>query len=183
MEKLKRIFLVKNNRDLILEGNVIRALLFLAIPIIITNFLQQMYNLTDTFWLGKIGTIPQAAISMVSPIQSTMMSFGQGITMAGSILMAQYIGAGRMRSAKSMANQIFVCAMIFSVFCAGTLFALTPIITSWMGADGEIFSLGNIYLRIVILDTPLLFIINIFGAVNQSQGNTIFPKRNLDMKT
>ncbi len=52
--------------------------------------------------------------------------------------------------------------MIFSVFCAGTLFALTPIITSWMGADGEIFSLGNIYLRIVILDTPLLFIINIF---------------------
>ena len=175
MEKLKRIFLVKNNRDLILEGNVIRALLFLAIPIIITNFLQQMYNLTDTFWLGKIGTIPQAAISMVSPIQSTMMSYGQGITMAGSILMAQYIGAGRMRSAKSMANQIFVCAMIFSVFCAGTLFALTPIITSWMGADGEIFSLGNIYLRIVILDTPLLFIINIFGAVNQSQGNTIFP--------
>lgn len=175
MKRLKRIFLVKNNTNLILNGSILKALIMLAAPIIITNFLQQMYNLTDTYWLGKIGTIPQAAISMVSPIQSTMTGFGQGITMAGSILMAQYIGAGKNSSAKQMANQIFICAMIFSVFCSAVLFVLTPCITSWMGASDEIFTLGNLYLRIVILDTPLLFIINIFGAVNQSQGNTIFP--------
>lgn len=157
------------------NGNIIHALLMLSVPIIITNFLQNMYNLTDTYWLGKIGTVPQAAISMVSPIQSTVMGFGQGITMAGSILLAQYIGANRVRSAKLMANQLFLCAMIFSVFSAAALSAVTPLLTSWMGANGEIYTLGNIYLRIVVLDTPFLFIINIFGAVSQSQGNTVFP--------
>lgn len=175
MSRIKNMFLVKNNRELILNGNILKALLMLALPIVCTNFLQQMYNLTDTYWLGKIGTIPQAAISMVSPIQSTVTGFGHGITMAGSILMAQYIGAGKMKHAKHMANQIFICAMLFSVFCAAGLFIFTPQITSWMGAEGDIFTLGNIYLRIVVLDTPLLFIINIFGSVNQSQGNTIFP--------
>ena len=175
MKRLKEIFLVKNNSELILHGNIFQALFLLAMPIIITNFLQHMYNLTDTYWLGKIGTAQQAAISMVSPVQNTVIAFGQGITMAGSILMSQYIGANKMKSAVHMANQIFICAMIFSFACTTGLVLFTPLITSWIGAEGEIFNLGNIYLRIVMLDTPLLFIINIFSAVNQSQGNTVFP--------
>ena len=67
MEKLKKIFLVKNNNELILRGSIAKALFLIASPIIVTNLLQHMYNLTDTYWLGKIGTGPQAAISMVSP--------------------------------------------------------------------------------------------------------------------
>ena len=49
-------------RDMILNGNLIRAILTLAIPVMINSFIQSMYNLTDTFWLGKIGTANQAAI-------------------------------------------------------------------------------------------------------------------------
>lgn len=175
MDRLKSIFKAKQNTELILRGSIFRALIILAVPIIMTNFLQSMYNLTDTYWLGKIGTVPLAAISLVTPIQSTMMSFGQGITMAGSILMAQYIGANKTVNARLMANQIFMCAMIFSVVFSSLLFMFVPTITGWMGASGEIASMGNIYLRIVILDTPLLFMINIFGSVNQSQGNAVYP--------
>lgn len=175
MHKLKSIFKVKQNADLILRGSIFKALLMLAIPIIMTNFLQHMYNLTDTYWLGKIGRDPLAAISLVTPIQSTMMSFGQGITMAGTILMSQYIGANKKIGAKIMANQIFTGAMIFSIVSSSILFIFVPSITAWMGASGDLASMGNLYLRIVIIDAPLLFMINIFGAVNQSQGNTIYP--------
>ncbi|MFR5405762.1 MAG: hypothetical protein ACLTG0_10470 [Oscillibacter sp.] len=51
----------KYNPDLILHGNLIRAILSLAIPVVINSFLQTMYNLTDTYWLGKIGTEQLAA--------------------------------------------------------------------------------------------------------------------------
>lgn len=44
------------NRDLILSGNMVQAIMSIAIPVVINSFLQTMYNLTDTFWLGKIGT-------------------------------------------------------------------------------------------------------------------------------
>ena len=175
MGGLKSIFTVKNNKELILNGKISKALIMLAVPIIITNFLQSMYNLTDTFWLGKIGTLPQAAISLVSPVQSTVMSFGQGITMAGSILISQYIGAGDEKSGKGMANQIFLCSMIFSIVCAAVLCAASPLIIGWMGADAELMAPSNTYLRIVVLDMPLLFIMNIYSAVNQAQGNTISP--------
>ena len=59
-----------DKRKLILEGNLIHAILMLAIPVMINSFIQSMYNLTDTFWLGKIGTESQAAITLVSPMQN-----------------------------------------------------------------------------------------------------------------
>ena len=52
----------RKNTQLILSGNIPKALLSLAIPIVINNFIQTMYNLTDTFWLGKLGTSEMAAI-------------------------------------------------------------------------------------------------------------------------
>ena len=52
-----------DKRKLILEGNLIQAILMLAIPVMLNSFIQSMYNLTDTFWLGKIGTASQAAIT------------------------------------------------------------------------------------------------------------------------
>ena len=57
-----------DKRKLILEGNLIQAILMLAIPVMLNSFIQSMYNLTDTFWLGKIGTASQAAITLVSPV-------------------------------------------------------------------------------------------------------------------
>lgn len=75
-----------DKRKLILEGNLIQAILMLAIPVMLNSFIQSMYNLTDTFWLGKIGTASQAAITLVSPVQNILINFGAGITTAGSIL-------------------------------------------------------------------------------------------------
>lgn len=165
----------KYNRELILNGNMLQAILSIAIPVVINSFLQTMYNLTDTFWLGKIGTEQLAAINLVTPVQNIILNFGSGITVAGSVLIAQYIGARDDDNAKSMANQIYVCAMIFALICSGLCFLLTPGIVSWLGAEGSTLTYGKTYLRIVVLDMPLLYTINIFSAINQAQGDTVRP--------
>lgn len=165
----------KFNRELILNGNMLQAILSIAIPVVINSFLQTMYNLTDTYWLGKIGTEQLAAINLVTPVQNIILNFGSGITVAGSVLIAQYIGARDEENAKSMANQIFACAIIFACVCASLCFLFTPAIVRWLGADGNTLRYGITYLRIVVLDMPLLYTINIFSAINQAQGNTVKP--------
>ena len=165
----------KENRELILSGNLITAILTLCIPIVINSFIQTMYNLTDTYWLGKIGTDPMAAITLVTPVQNIVVNFGSGITTAGAILISQYIGAGNKADAKRMAEQIFLCSMLFSLLCAGICYLATPSIVSWLGAEGAVQKLSETYLRIVILDMPFLYLINIFTAVHQSQGDTMRP--------
>lgn len=166
---------MKDNRELILRGNLVRAMLSIAVPVVINAFLQTMYNLTDAYWLGQIGKEQLAAINLVSPVQSIVVNFGSGLTVAGAVLIAQYIGARKDEEAKAMANQIFVCAMVFSLACASLCAAATPSITAWLGAEGITFDYSVTYLRIVIMDMPFLFMLNIFQAVHQAQGNTLRP--------
>lgn len=163
------------NQEQILKGSLWKAVLALAVPVIINSFLQTMYNLTDTYWLGKLGTGQLAAINLVTPVQNIIINFGSGITVAGSVLIAQYIGAGEKENARSMANQIFMCAMGFAAVCATVCFLLTPSIVSWLGADEDTYTHAVTYLRVVIWDMPFLYMVNIFSAVHQSQGDTVTP--------
>lgn len=165
----------KQNQELILKGNLVKAILSLAIPVVINSFLQTMYNLTDTYWLGKIGTSQLAAINLVTPVQNVIINFGTGITVAGAVLIAQYVGAGQKDEGKSMANQIFACAMLFSVVCSAVCFIAAPGIINWLGADPETFVHAQTYLRIVIWDMPFLYMVNIFSAVHQAQGDAVRP--------
>lgn len=165
----------KVNRDQILNGNLIIAILTLSVPVVINSFLQTMYNLTDTYWLGKLGTEELAAINLVSPVQNMVLSFGAGITVAGSVLISQYIGAKQDEDAKSMANHIFVCAMIFSIVCAMVVALATPAIVTWLGAEGETYRHSVIYLQLVVLDMPFLYMVNMYVAIHQAQGDTFRP--------
>lgn len=165
----------KINRDLILNGNMLQAILSIAVPVVINSFLQTMYNLTDTYWLGKLGTYELAAINLVTPLQNIVVNFGSGITVAGSVLIAQYIGAKQDDQARTMANQIFACAMIFAVICAGMIAVFTPGIVTWLGADGNTWKYACTYMQIVILDMPFLYTVNIFASIHQAQGDTVSP--------
>lgn len=163
------------NREEILNGNIGRALASLAIPIVANNFIQTLYNLTDTFWVGKLGEANQAAITLVSPVQNIVVNFGSGLVTAGAILISQYLGARKEEDAKQMVNHLYLSSMIFSVLCAILCFFTTPSIVEWLGGESIVKEHASIYLRIVILDMPFLFMINVFQAVNQSQGNTLRP--------
>ncbi len=163
------------NRELLLNGNLIQAILMLAIPVVINSFLQTMYNLTDTYWLGRLGTEELAAINLVTPMQSIVVNFGSGLTVAGSVLISQYLGAKKDEDARSMANQIFACALLFSVVCAVLCAVFTPSIVTWLGAEGETWRHSKTYLQLVILDMPFLFTINMYAAINQAQGDTFRP--------
>ena len=165
------------NQEVILGGSMSRAIAMLAIPTMVNSLLQTAYNLTDTYWLGHVGSEELAAINLVTPVQNIITNFGSGITVAGSVLIAQYIGARARDKAKKMAEQIYVSAVLFAVICAALCFILTPAIVSWLGAEGNVFSHAKTYLQIVILDMPLLFTINVFTAVNQAQGDTLRPMR------
>lgn len=159
----------------ILSGDLTKAILYLAVPIVLNNFIQSMYNLTDTYLLGKLGTDEMAAISLVSPVQNMIINFGQGFTLAGSILISQCVGAGDKDDAKKTVNQMFIVSVFLSLLFALLFIAATPFIVKWLGADGNVRRYGCTYLQIVLADLPFLFMINMFAGVSQAQGDTVKP--------
>ncbi|SIQ68556.1 MatE protein [Haladaptatus litoreus] len=80
-------------QDTITEGRLSRPLFKLAWPIVITQLLQVAYNITDTILLGRVSAPAVGALSVALPVSILIISISGGFTVAGSTLVAQYIGA------------------------------------------------------------------------------------------
>ena len=150
-------------------------MLSIALPVMLGSFLQTLYNLTDTYWLGQIGTEPLAAINLVTPVQNVVTSFGSGLTVAGAVMIGQYVGAGKKEEAAGLLSQIFTCAIGFAAVCALLISLLSRPLVAALGADGAVLDHGAAYLGLVVLDMPLVFAGSVFQASRQAQGDTLRP--------
>ena len=103
---------IEQNRTLILEGNMKRVILTLALPVMANNFIQTIYNLTDTYFVSKLGTTEIAAIQFVWPMIFFMMSLGAGVSIAGTSLISQYSGAANDEMAKKVSGQVITLSLI-----------------------------------------------------------------------
>lgn len=161
--------------DLILNGNISKALITLSIPIMINNLIQTLFNLVDGIWVSKISSVHFAATSFVWPINFLFISLGIGVSIAGTSLLSQLVGAGKIEEAKEHTNQIMAVSILISLIFTVVGVMVSPLIVNAMGARGELASLGNAYLRITFLDMPFLFLFFNFNSIMNAQGNTVTP--------
>src|SRR5580698_7032153 len=111
---------------LFLEGPIGKALLRLAIPIILSNLLQTGYQLTDAFWVGRLGGAAVAAVAVSFPITFLSIALGAGLAIAGATLSAQYMGAGRQDMVNHVAGQTMIMVTLSSVLLGGLGYSLSP---------------------------------------------------------
>ena len=82
----------RDRQKLFLEGSIGRALVRLAIPIVLGNVLQTGYQLTDAFWVGRLGAAAVAAVSVSFPVTFLVIALGAGLAMGSDALGAIYGG-------------------------------------------------------------------------------------------
>lgn len=89
----------KNKITLMTEGNIFKILLFFSIPLILGNFLQQMYSTVDSIIVGNyVGSQALAAVSSTSMIVTVIISGCQGIAVGAGVVIAQCLGAKNRRN-------------------------------------------------------------------------------------
>ncbi len=103
-------------RNNLTEGSVLKSLIALSVPIILANILQTAYQLTDTFWVGRLGAVAVAAVSISFPIIFFIISLGGSLAVAGTILVAQYKGKGDKKAINHIASQTLVAVIVIALF-------------------------------------------------------------------
>lgn len=162
-------------KTLILKGNIYKVLITLAIPIMLNNMIQCLYNMADGFWVSMIGSVEFAATSFVWPVEFLFISIGSGISIAGTSLLSRLIGADKTTEAKKYSSQLFALSIISSVVFTIIGLILTPFIIKLMGASGRLEIYSSIYLKIMFLSLPFIFFYFVFNSIMVSQGNTALP--------
>ena len=164
-----------DRKELILNGDMYKVIITLSIPIMVNNFIQTLYNLADAMWVSKLGSVQFAATSFVWPILFLFISLGIGISVAGTSILAQLVGASEYEEANKYATQLMMISMIFSLVFATIGYFLSPYIVSWMGGTGDLAKYSNIYLKISFLGFPFVFLFFNFNSIMNAQGNTLAP--------
>ena len=163
------------NEKILTEGSIIKNLIHLSVPIILTNILQTAYNLTDTFWVGRLGKISVAAVSLSFPVIFIIISLGSGLAIAGSILTAQKKGAKDEQAVNHIARQTFYTVLTISTLLAFAGYHLTPVLVGIMKTEPEVYAQAVTYLKISFLGLPALFIYLIFQSLMRSLGEVKLP--------
>ena len=159
------------------DGRLFGPLLILSAPIVAGQMLQVAYNLADTYWVGRLGPDPVAALGYAWAIVFLMVSVGAGLTVAGTVLVAQHKGAGNFTQSHHVAGQTFSFVTIISILFSAAGYLLTPILISLVGATPgtPAYEMAVGYTRIVFLGMAMMFWFFIFDAVCRGWGDTRTP--------
>ncbi|MEZ4087623.1 MAG: MATE family efflux transporter [Candidatus Gracilibacteria bacterium] len=159
------------------KGPILKALVSLSVPIVLTNMLHTAYQLVDTFWVGRLGKEAVAAVSLSFPIIFLLITLGAGFTIAGTILVAQYKGRKDHAQVEHVTAQTVVLMLIVSVICAILGLLISQPIMELMGAEADVLAMAVSYLKISFLGMPFMFGFFMFQSVMRGIGEVYMPMK------
>lgn len=155
------------------EGTIWKKLLFFAVPLILGNLFQQLYNTVDSIIVGNyIGSEALAAVGASSSIVSLLIGFCIGASAGAGVVISQFFGAqdgDGVRKAVHTTVALSIAAGIIMTI-AGVL--LTPVILRAMGTPAEVFSEAVVYLKVFFGGIGFSVIYNMSAGILNAVGNS-----------
>jgi len=164
-------------RELILHGPMIKVILSLAGPVVLTNFIQTLYNLVDTYFVGWLGTTEIAAVQFIWPVIFLMMSIGMGLSIASTSLISQYTGAHSPEKARLIAGQILTLSTVLAISIGGLGYLITGPLLRVMQASGALYDNSKDFLEVLFLGMPSMFLMFSYSAIKTGLGDTYTPMK------
>lgn len=155
------------------EGSILRNLIYFAIPVLIGNIFQQLYNVADTAIIGNIlGDNALAAVGASAPVYGLLIGFAGGLTNGFAVIIARYFGAGNEREMKKSVSLVYILsAVIALVLTVSSVVALHPLMKALKTPD-EIIADTESYMRIIILFSALTIAYNMLVGMMRAIGNS-----------
>jgi putative MATE family efflux protein len=164
------------NKINMLEGSIAKSLLLFAIPIAISNILQQLFNSADTAVVGHfVGGNALAAVGANSPVVSLFVYIITGLALGANVYIARLIGEKKNESIVRSVHTSMCFSVIIGValMAVGIIFS-SPILTV-MGTPADVLPEAVVYLRIYSGSIPFLMIYNFGSGILRSVGDTKRP--------
>ncbi len=151
-------------QDIFAEKNILKLLMKFAIPGVITILVAELYNMVDTFFLGKfVGSNAVGALGIAFPIQRLFIATSLMIGVGASTSVARALGEKNYKKVNENIGNAITLGLIVSILLPIVIFFFRKQIFYGLGASDIIFPLVEEYINIVLLGTLFLGLTNILG--------------------
>jgi putative MATE family efflux protein len=157
------------------SGPILGVLVRLAVPIVVTNVFQSLYQLIDTFWVGRLGADAVAAVSLSFPILFFMISLGGGMSVAGAVLVAQTFGARDQKAVDHAAGQTLMVVGVISLVLSLAGYLVSGPLVRFFGPEATVEVMATQYLEVSFLGLVAVFVYFVFQALLRGVGDVKTP--------
>ena len=158
------------------EGSPVKCMIVFAVPMILGNLFQQLYNLVDSMIVGKlVGKEALAAVGVSTAITMLFVMVAIGTGIGCSVVISQLFGAEKYKEMKTAISTALISIMGFSLFLSimGRVFSHS--ILKAMNTPADIFDGALVYMNIYFYGFFFLFLYNAFSSVFNALGDSKKP--------
>ncbi|PPK85384.1 putative MATE family efflux protein [Neolewinella xylanilytica] len=159
------------------SGSIRRAIVLLAVPMMLEMAMESVFALVDTFFVGRIGVEALTTVGLTEVMMTLIYSIGVGLSLAPMALIARFVGEKKPDEASRAAGQSIVITLILSlvvsvpaVYYAGDLLAL-------MGAGPAVIAEGIWYTRILFAGNGVIMLLFLLNGVFRGAGEAATAMR------
>lgn len=159
------------------EKNIYKALYMTAYPLVLSDFIIALLDITDTFFVGHMenSSAAQAGMGLAWPVINIMLAINNGLAAAGVAIISRMSGEKDFEGAGQQAGLLVSVSLIAGIVINAVLFLMAPEIIGFMGAESDVFFEASAYLRISSFEMIPLFVFTAFTSICQSEGDMIRP--------
>jgi len=164
------------NHNHVTEGHLVRSILRLAVPMLISALLQNAQNLIDLYWIGRLGADAVAALAIGGTVLMMLFPLVMGMAVGTVAIVSRRIGEGDHPGTSQAAGQALSVAMFLGLIAGGIGWLFADELPLLLGAVPDVARLAGEYLEILFLGSFTVFVLFVGGhSIFQAAGNTMIP--------
>ena len=169
--------LIRPRRDLdMTEGSIIRHLITFAIPLLIGNIFQQLYNTVDTWVVGNyVSNEAFSAVGTVGPIINMLIGFFLGLSSGAGVVISQYYGAKKYDRVQDTVHTAILMTLILAVIFTFLGIGMAPFMIRFMKTPESVIPESTAYLTIYFSGVIGLMLYNIGSGILRAIGDSQRP--------
>src|ERR1700749_5290798 len=127
-----------------------RAILLLAIPMVLEMVLESLFAVVDVFWVGRLGANAVATVGITESMLALVFAIGLGVAMSTTAMVARRIGEKDPEDAAIAGVQAVMLGLVISLGIGIPAGIYAPELLKMMGASPEIIASGSGYARVAL---------------------------------
>lgn len=158
------------------EGNIAKLLITFAIPLLLGNVFQYLYNTVDSLVVGNfVGKEALAAVGSTTYIINTLVMFFGGVSVGASVIISRYFGAHNDEMLHKSIETTMALTFVSSILCTVLGIVLAPVLLRFMDTPEDVLPSSSVYLRIYFAGVSGLMIYNMGSGILRAVGDTKRP--------
>jgi putative MATE family efflux protein len=158
-------------------GKLNRAILLLAIPMVLEMVLESLFGVVDVFWVGHLGAGAVATVGLTESMLTLVFAVGLGLSMSTTAMVARRVGEKDQEGASVAAVQAIILGVIASLVIGLPCWFLASRLLHWMGASSDIVALGTGYARITLGGSGVILLLFLNNAIFRGAGDAAIAMR------